>query len=167
MVGIPMGYGGTMPTRRKYTDEELREAVRTSTSRRQVLLKLGLAPQGGNYATTKRAIEALDLDTSHFLPPAGHNKGIPPGPKRPIEDYFENKITVRTSRLRERLILEGYAEHQCSGCQRRTWLGSPIPLELDHIDGNSADNRLGNLRLLCPNCHAQTPTYRRRKSSLE
>lgn len=153
-----------MPKRRTYTDEELREAVRLSTSRRQVLLRLGLAPEGGNYATTKRAMEHLSLGTSHFLPPAGHNKGVFLGPKRPVRDYLVDGSLIRTSRLRERLIQEGYFEHQCSRCRGRTWLGEPIPLELDHINGSNEDNRLENLRLLCPNCHAQTPTYCRRKS---
>jgi 5-methylcytosine-specific restriction endonuclease McrA len=48
----------------------------------------------------------------------------------------------------------------CSCCSGTEWLGKPMPLELDHINGDNANNSLDNLRLLCPNCHAQTPTYR-------
>lgn len=105
------------------------------------------------------------LDTSHFLG-QGHNRGKEALNQRPIEDYLSNKARTRSSKLRERLIWERYFEHQCSSCKRRTWLGRPIPLELDHISGDSEDNDLENLRLLCPNCHARTPTYRRSKASL-
>jgi len=52
--------------------------------------------------------------------------------------------------------------NKCSSCNNSEWQNKPIPIELDHIDGNSKDNSLSNLRLLCPNCHAQTPTYKNR-----
>ena len=48
----------------------------------------------------------------------------------------------------------------CEECGLAVWNGRPIPLELDHVNGRYTDNRLENLRILCPNCHAQTPTYR-------
>ena len=54
--------------------------------------------------------------------------------------------------------------HRCAVCRLDTWNGLPIPLELDHIDGNSAHNTRENLRLLCPNCHAQTGTYKNRNA---
>ena len=65
-------------------------------------------------------------------------------------------------KLRQRLIKEGLKLHQCESCLCETWMGQPIPLELDHINGDRWDSRLENLRLLCPNCHAQTDTYRGR-----
>jgi len=50
--------------------------------------------------------------------------------------------------------------HQCWGCGLREWQGRPIALELEHTDGNSENNDLANLKILCPNCHSQTDTYR-------
>ena len=66
---------------------------------------------------------------------------------------------LQTSRHIKRYILEKQ-EGKCIECGIDSWLGFNIQLELDHIDGNSADNTEQNLRCLCPNCHSQTPTYK-------
>jgi hypothetical protein len=66
---------------------------------------------------------------------------------------------ARGSSLRERLLAEGMPEPRCSQCEIEAWNGRPAPLQLDHINGDARDNRLENLRLLGPNCHAQTDTY--------
>ena len=147
-----------LPSRR-YTEEELKEAIRTSPSIAAALRKLGLVSRGGNYATLRRAIERLDLDVSHMTGQGG-NKGKKFGPKRPLSDYLSNRREIQSYKLKNRLLLEGIMKPQCMKCRRITWNNRPIPLELDHMNGDNADNRLGNLRLLCPNCHAQTPTYR-------
>lgn len=73
---------------------------------------------------------------------------------------------VRTNALKWRLIREGIKRRRCESCGRNEWSGRPIPLELDHINGRREDNRLDNLRVLCPNCHAQTDTYRGRNIGL-
>lgn len=70
---------------------------------------------------------------------------------------------MTSHRLRLRLIRKGVKEHRCESCGLSVWLGQPIQLELDHIDGDHKNNELSNLRLLCCNCHAQTHTWRGRK----
>lgn len=144
---------------RKYTNSQFIEAVNNSTSIRQVLQKLNLKPCGGNYQSFRNLVKKLALDISHFLG-QGHNKGKIIGPKRPIEDYFDNQFVIQSHKLKLRLIREGYFIHECCKCKLQKWLDVPIPLELNHIDGNHCNNNLTNLELLCPNCHALTDNYR-------
>ena len=148
----------------KYTEGQLRAAVRDASSLRQVLLKLNVAPFGGNYAVLKKAIEYYQLDTAHFSGQAW-SKGQSLPQKRTLDDYLNNRATIQSYKLKRRLLKEGIFKHQCMNCRRTKWAGKPIPLELDHIDGNNKNNSLTNLRLLCPNCHALTPTYRSKNRS--
>ena len=71
--------------------------------------------------------------------------------------YLEGKLTTRGAIKKFLIEDHGYS---CFKCTNSEWVGKPIPLELDHIDGNASNNRLDNVRLLCPNCHATTPTHR-------
>lgn len=144
---------------RKYTKEDFILAIQNSFSIAEALTKLGVRPYGGNYHVANKYIRELKLDTSHMTG-QNWNKGKTTGPKRPIEDYLSNKRNISSHKLRLRLIDEGFFEHKCCSCKRKTWLKQLIPLELDHINGNHLDNTLSNLRLLCPNCHAFTPNYR-------
>jgi hypothetical protein len=78
----------------------------------------------------------------------------------PLVEILVEDSKFRTDWLKTRLIREGIFEHRCSKCQLTEWLDVLIPLELDHKNGVKTDHRLENLCLLCPNCHALTPTYR-------
>jgi hypothetical protein len=149
---------------RKYTKEQLIEAIQSSISISETLKKLGVKPCGGNYRVCKNYIEKFNLDVSHFKG-QGHSKGKSFGPKRPIEQYLNNEHRIGSHKLRLRLIKEGYFEHKCYCCNNTLWNNKPISLELEHLDGNHYNNNLNNLTLLCPNCHAQTTTYRRSKTS--
>ena len=143
----------------KYTHAELIEAIARSTSLRQTLIYLNVSPFGGNYVVLKKAISHFELDTSHFTGRAW-NKGEKLPARKLVEAYLKQGSTVSSYRLKNRLLREGILEAVCAICTNATWLNRPIPLELDHIDGDNTNNQLDNLRLLCPNCHAFTPTYR-------
>lgn len=129
------------------TNENLAAAIASSSTWKGVLEVLNL-PSSSFTSIKKRAID-LKLDTSH----------ISQKPRRDITEYISNKVRIYSFHLKERLLNENILEEKCSYCGITEWNGKPAPLELDHIDGNPDNNLLENLRILCPNCHAQTPTY--------
>jgi hypothetical protein len=109
----------------------------------------------------RQQIANLELDTSHFVGQAWA-KGRPhKGRNRvPLTEILVESSTYKgNSDLRKRLIAEGLKPAHCEWCGSDTWLGEPLPLHLDHVNGDHTDNRLENLRILCPNSHALTPTW--------
>ena len=146
---------------RKWNEEQLREAVKNNKSIRGVLIDLGLAPKGGNFATIKKAIQIYNIDSSHFTGQLWNKGGHTIcNPAASLEAIFNNEVIYPSYKLKIRLIKEGIKEEVCEICGNREWLGHKIPLELHHIDGNHNNNNLENLQLLCPNCHASTNNYR-------
>jgi len=133
----------------RHSEDDYRKAVKNSLSVADVCRNLGLLAAGGNYATVKRKINLYGLDTSHFTG-QGWNKG----------NYTASPRS--TTAIKKKLIRE--RGHQCENCKLEEWMGSPITLELEHVDGNNSNHVEDNLQLLCPNCHALTPTWRRAKS---
>lgn len=153
-----------MPLKRSWTDEQLILAVAESKSVRSVLIKLQLIPAGGNYQQVKAAIAKLSLDISHFTG-ARWNAGRTYHTKvRPsLESLLVLGGTAQSYKLKKRLYEEGLKKPECELCGwAKMSADGRIPLELDHINGNHSDNRLENLRILCPNCHSLQPTHRGR-----
>ena len=77
----------------------------------------------------------------------------------PLENYLVEGRRVSRSHLKLRLLAAGLKEHRCEECGATDWRGRPLSMALHHVNGDGLDNRLENLQLLCPNCHAQTPNF--------
>lgn len=149
---------------KKWNIEQLKNAVAESRSIRQVLGKLGLKQAGGNYAQIKKYLIELKIEQKHFT---GHGwlKGlrITTNPGIPLKELLVNNSDYQSFKLKKRLFKENLKSKQCEECGwSKISKDGRLPLELDHINGNPRDNRLENLRVLCPNCHSLKPTHRGR-----
>ena len=144
----------------KIKKEDISEIIKKSISIADVLRALNLLPRGSNYKTIKKYIKLYELDTSHFLGQS-HLKGKTRinVKIKPLENYLIVDSPLDPSFLKKRLIRENILEYKCNECAITIWNNKNIVLHLDHINGINDDHRLENLRLLCPNCHSQTPTY--------
>lgn len=149
---------------RSWTEKQLKEAVKSSFSYRQVLAKLHLREAGGNYSQIKKYINELNLDILHFKG-RGWNKGLRGigKPRLTLEEILVKSSFFQSYKLKKRLFAANLKPQHCEICgwAEKTETGY-LPLELDHINGDRKDNRLENLRVLCPNCHSLTPTHRGR-----
>lgn len=141
----------------KYTKEILQEAVDNSKSFRDVLRYLNLKQAGGTQSYITKRIKEFQIDTTKFKGHAWAKDTV-----RPKIRNSDNVLVLRTegdrqkSHLLTRCLLESGVQHVCSKCgQSPEWLGNPLTLDVDHINQNWLDDRLENLRFLCPNCHSQ------------
>lgn len=151
-----------MMGKKSWSDDELKEAVKVARSYRRVIVLLGLVPAGGNYVQVQHRIKMLNLDTSHFKG-MGWNKGTKyhTSVRPALGSLLVTDSRAQSYKLKKRLFEEGIKAPKCELCG---WSESAedgrIPVELDHINGNHYDNRLENLRILCPNYHSLQPTHR-------
>lgn len=139
----------------KVTEQEIKAAIDSSSSMREAGSKLPI-----NFKTFIKYAKSFDLYS-----PNQSGRGVSK-PREPfnLDDILSGKHPqYHSHRLKGRLIDEKGWIAECSICKLKEWNSLPIPLELDHIDGNHYNQLENNLRLICPNCHAQTPTYRNKK----
>ena len=127
-------------------------------------MKLGLVEAGGNYDQVKKYLREYSIDTTHFKG-RGWNAGlsVTTNPPTPLEKILVEGSDFQSFKLKNRLFLAGLKKKKCEECDWAQYTDDGyLPLELDHINGNRHDNRIENLRVLCPNCHSLKPTHRGR-----
>lgn len=146
--------------------ENLTDIISKSKSKAEVLRKLGFKGyEGGHYRTLNKFISIYSLDTSHFLG-QGWNIGgkFKITQPKPINEILIENSTNSTSQIKRRILKENIIPYSCSECGIFSWRDKQLSLHLDHINGEPTDNRIENLRFLCPNCHSQTSTYCKSKT---
>lgn len=140
----------------KISDEKIIEVCKSSLS-----MAIAASTLGIHFNTLKRRATILGVYNPN---PSG--KGLKKHKrdgfdKIPLSEIIEGKHPqYQTNKLRIRLVEEKIKEKKCEICGITEWNALPISLELDHINGIRNDHRIENLRIVCPNCHSQTNTYR-------
>lgn len=141
--------------------ENLIRLVEESQTLSEVLRYFGLKNRGSNYKTIKKRFEEDGIDDSKFKNNFGKGSF---GAKIPLKDILVKGSNYNRTNLKKRLLKSGFIENFCSECGLSgEWNEKPIVMVLDHINGVNDDNRIDNLRMLCPNCNSQQSTFAGRK----
>lgn len=145
-----------------YLKESIENAVKRSETIKGVLDILGLRAAGGNYAVIKKYVKLYGIDTTHFDPYKNKLSGLALLHARalPIETHLVENSNYGRTQLKKRLYDAGLLNRECKLCaQGEIWYGQKMSLILDHINGVHNDNRIENLRIVCPNCAATLDTH--------
>ena len=145
--------------------DQFQELLNTSNSFVDILIKVGLDPYNGNRKTLNHRIKEESFDIS-ILEQNGkknqerHMKSLLEKRTYSLEDILVENSTFDRKNLKNKILEKNLLSYECYMCKNKgEWLGKTLSLQLDHINGINNDNRIENLRFLCPNCHSQTETY--------
>lgn len=142
---------------------KLEKVVKDSKTKTECLKKMGLRAAGGNYKTITKYIEKYQINTEHFDVRQARIEKINrlnSEKKIPIKNILTSGSTYNRTQLKQRLYDENLKTRQCELCgQGEEWMGKKMSLIIDHINGVWNDNRIENLRIVCPNCNATLPTH--------
>ena len=141
--------------------EVLAKITKDSNSIAEIIRKCEMISTGANYKTIKKRLNEENIDYSHIILGLDSNRNRNfIKEKIPLEKVLVENSEYNRANIKKRLISELGWKKECAECENKgEWRGKKLSLQLDHINGNSKDNRIENLRFLCPNCHSQTDTF--------
>lgn len=138
----------------RHTRESIQGAVDKNTTWAGTCRTLGIKPNTGAQTYLRKRAEDLGVQFDHFLGQAWSRGSIQK--RKPLAEFLVKGSNIHSHALKKRLIRDGIKPAYCevSTCGLSQWMGVEMPLELDHINSDHTDNRIENLQVLCPNCHA-------------
>jgi Zn finger protein HypA/HybF involved in hydrogenase expression len=146
----------------KWDFDKIKSLIFTSNSKSEVLEKMGLTINAGNFRTLKRYFNLYNVDNDLYkeTPKRFSSKNI----KYSDSQIFCENSQYNSAHLKNRVLKSNLLEYKCVCCGNEgVWNNEKLILQIDHVNGINNDNRIENLRFMCPNCHSQTDTFSRRK----